>query len=60
MGTGAFHAYETHSISRGAQPLELIIFIEIMIGYGKRKRLLRHYKCEIYSINNYGLLSTGW
>jgi hypothetical protein len=63
MGTGAFHAYETHLISRGAQPLGLIIFIkimigyiEIMIGYGKRKRLLWHHKYESYSINYNHLL----
>ena len=67
MGTGAFHAYETHLISRRAQPLQSIFFIEIMIGYieimigyGKRKRLLRHHKYESYSINYSGLPSTGW
>jgi hypothetical protein len=58
MGTGAFHAYETHSISRRAQPLELIIFIEIMIEI--MIDYLPHYKYESYSINYSGLLSTGW
>ena len=49
---------------RGAQPLGLIIFmeimigyVEIMIGYGKTKQALDYYKHESYSINYNHLLS---